>query len=133
MPEFKDGAVDRDLAELTPAPGGPHIPESHLPKLKFILFPPLPMLLLLDCLSQQKLPPSPPSQTKDPKPILVRSVPFILIPCPALVGYPCGLLFVSIYLLSLYPQSLERQASLPIDLSSSFFLPIPKIFSTLQP
>lgn len=78
-------------------------------------------LFLVDSLSQQKLPPSPPSQTKDPKPILVRSVPFILIPCPALVGYPCGLLLVSIYLLSLYPQSLERQASLPTDLSSSFF------------
>lgn len=37
MPEFKDGTVDRGLADLTPAPGGPHTPECHLPKLSFIL------------------------------------------------------------------------------------------------
>lgn len=74
MPEFKDGAVDCGLAELTPAPGGPHTPECHLPKLNFILFPPLPILHLVDSiLAEVTTFPSQPDERPKTHPSQIRA------------------------------------------------------------
>lgn len=80
MPEFKDGAADLGLEEWHQHLEANRHLILNLPKLKNILFLPLPMFLLMGFPPEEKVPPAPLSQTKDAEATLDSSLPFTSTP-----------------------------------------------------